>query len=106
MFGGKHQDATYWARLGEGAQGPIYDTPAAITVHWENRQELFVTSKGDEELSNAVVYADQELGVDGYLYLGTSVTVDPRDVNGAFRIRASLLIPDLRNVSNEYRAIL
>lgn len=106
MLGGKHQSATYWARLGEGAQGPVYGSPTAITVHWENRHELFMTAKGDEEVSNAVVYADQVLDVDGYLYLGTSVVVDPRNVDGAFRIRASLSIPDLRNVSNEYRAML
>ena len=40
-------------------------------VRWENRQELFIDPSGNETLSKAVVYLDQEVDLGGYLYLGT-----------------------------------
>lgn len=111
------QTATYW---GSGSTpydaygdanyaAPITLTPNTNTgVRWEQRNDFFVDTKtGDQSQSRAVVWSDVTLfAVDGYLFLGTSVAANPETVIGADRIRHVEKIPDVKNRTFIYKAML
>lgn len=100
------QSATYWAPQGYGAEGEVFAAPVAVNCRWENIAELFLAPNGEEATSRAVVYTEDPLVLGGYLLLGTSAAANPASVAGAFKIRQSVSIPDLRNVRSEHRSIL
>lgn len=101
------QTATYWGSpTSDGTGGQSYDAPAELQVRWEERQEEFLTAAGETQVSNAIVWAKQDLDTLGYLYLGSSVEADPTRVVGAFRILAFRSIPSIRGSQAERRAFL
>ena len=83
------QTATYWAPTGtydeNGRTG--FAAPVQILCRWEDRAELVRSPDGDEFTSSSVVYPEQELARQGYLYLGTSGATNPKAVTGAYEIR-------------------
>lgn len=101
------QTATYWGSpTSDGLGGESYAAPVELNVRWEERQEEFLTAEGETEVSNAIVWAKQDLDILGYLYLGSSAVADPTRVTGAFRILAFRSIPALRGHQFERRAFL
>jgi hypothetical protein len=75
------QTATYWA---PGAAGPTgqatFAAPITLSCRWEDKQVLFKDSNGKDSVSQAIVYVDRQLAVEGFIYLGVSVGTDPRGI--------------------------
>ncbi len=95
------QKATYWVLTGGGGfAGYTYATPVVINVRWEVKQELFRDAAGEEVLSKAIIFTEQDVTVGDYLALGELDTVlDPTTLPGeTFRIRAFEKVTDLQNV--------
>jgi len=97
------QVAVYWGNpQNDGAGGRTFDDPVELSVRWEQRQELFIDANGQESTSKAVVYLDQDIDIGGYLYLGdlddlsSAEEGDPLTVSGAYEIRGSKKLPDIK----------
>lgn len=105
------QTVTYWGNPApDGWGGFTFDDPLAIVGRWEDRTELFINAAtGREERSRAVVYLNQDVDVGGYLYLGTatdSADDNPKDVDGAFQIKAFEKSPDIKGTRFSRKAWL
>ena len=73
------QACAYWAPgNADGFGGFSYSAPVWILCRWEDRQEKFIDDNGQEILSRALVYVDQDVEVGGYLILS-----DDLDSSGA-----------------------
>lgn len=104
---GYRQTATYWGSpTDNGTGGFSYAAPVQFRVRWEDKQMQFSNQVGELQVSQAVVFVSQEVEVGGYLYLGTSAAADPHTVEGAYEIKQTMTIPDLRNARSERRAFL
>jgi len=91
------QTATYWGNpVSDGYGGRNFDAPVEIDVRWEDKQELFTDTSGQEKLSRAVVFVGEDVQVGGYLFLGSSSAGNPLDVSGAYEIKQFSKIPDLK----------
>lgn len=129
LTGTLNQTGVYWGNpVTDGRGGFTFDGPTEEDMRWENKQELFITPLGKQELSRAIAYIDRDMDVGGYLFLGTLTDVDallgidvgvgdddadvigggddvvgagvedPRDVEGAMRIMAYEKLPDVHNI--------
>jgi hypothetical protein len=75
------QTATYWAPLPPGITGQTtFSAPVIISCRWEDKQVLFKNKEGKDVLSDAIVYVDRPLVLEGYLSLGVSMSTDPRGI--------------------------
>lgn len=71
------QTAVYWASpVNDGYGGFTFDDPVELDVRWEDVQQLFVTPQGEQKVSRAVVYVDQDMDIGGYLFLGNLGDLD------------------------------
>jgi hypothetical protein len=101
------QTATYWPpSVKDDFGNDSYGSPQSIPCRWEDVQEMFVNSKGEEKRSQANVFVNQDLLNGGYLYLGASATVDPRTVAGVFLIEKFEKIPSVNADMFERKAWL
>jgi len=75
-------------------------------VRWEEKNEEFIDLQGNTKISQAVVFAQQDLDVGGYLLLGDSPLTDPTLDNNAMVIQRYSKIPDLRAVQFNRKAWL
>lgn len=88
-----NQIAVYWGTpVADGYGGYTYASPVEIAVRWEGNQELFINDQGQQELSMAVVYSNQDMDINSYLYLGEESELDsshddPEIIDGAYRIK-------------------
>lgn len=79
---------TYWTTGTKDKWGDeTFSAPTSIKGRWENRVEQFIDFRGETVVSNAIVYLDSEVELDGWLYLGTSASTTPKSVSGAYSIR-------------------
>jgi len=106
MTTGLIQDVTYWSVSPDGFGGYIFGAPQALKGHWEDKNEAFRTPHGQEKISNAIVYLDSDVVVNGYLALGSSIASDPTTVVGAVPIAGFRKIPNLGAVRFERKAYL
>jgi len=89
-----NQIAVYWGSpTPSGRGGFTYASAIEIICRWEKKQQLFINDQGEQELSQAIVYVNQDVDVGGYLYLGEeseldSAHDDPEVISGAYRIKA------------------
>ena len=91
-----NQTATYWTPGGnDGFGGGSFSAPVQIRCRWQDSAVLFRDAKAREATSSAIVYTDSTVMNRGYLFLGTSVEVDPTEVVGAFEIRQNSKSPSL-----------
>jgi len=98
-----NQKAVYWGSPSTDGFGKLSFADAIeIDVRWEERQELFLSATGKEEVSRAVVYsASQDFENDGYLFLGELTDIDsgdldtPQNVTNAYPIRGYYKKPDI-----------
>ena len=90
------QEVSYWEPSTIDKFGDrTFDTPVHLTGRWENKAMVFLTAKGDQAQTRAIVYSTDELLIDGYLYLGYSETANPETVSGADQIRRVDSCPDI-----------
>lgn len=107
------QDAVYWAPgAPDGYGGRTYATPAELKCRWEDTARRARGPDGEEFITTAVVWVDEDLALGGLLYLGTladltdSEEADPQPVGGALAVRQFEKIPDLRGSVFVRRALL
>lgn len=98
--------AVYWAAPSLDEYGTrFYPTPEEIKVRWEDRTELVIERGGEKWTSSSQVYVLQDVDLDGYLYLGELLSLDPsgqdnpETVAQAKRIRRVDKITSLADVS-------
>jgi hypothetical protein len=93
------QDVTYWGPgTKDGYGGVTFAAPQVFKCRWEDKLEKIVNQLGQEIVSKSRIYLNNDVAVDGYLFLGTSAASDPKTVAGAREIVAIGSIPDLRNL--------
>lgn len=98
---------TYWEPTGTDVFGGDTFKPARqLKGRMEMSTEQIRDKRGEEAVVKAVVYLNEELDVNGYLYEGVSVATDPRTVEGASEIRQFGSIPSLRNLKKIWVAYL
>lgn len=107
------QTAVYWGSPVRGGMGGFsHADPVEIDCRWEDRQETFVDAKGQKQVSRSVVYLDQDVVRDGYLYLGdlddlsSAEEGEPTLVDEAYLIRAFRKIPNRKATAFERKAWL
>jgi hypothetical protein len=102
-----HDVITYWPPLAESKFGvPAVGAPTLLQGRWEERNERVRKPNGDEIVSTAVVFVDQDVFNGGHLYNGdASMDPDPHSA-GALEIQAFVSVPDIRSVTKERRAYL
>lgn len=102
------QTLTYWAPSGvrdvHGNEG--FAAPVGISGRWEDRTETVVIRTGEEHQSRARVFLDQEVALEGWLFLGESVATDPKAVDGAREVVRVDGVPALRGGVTLYTAYL
>lgn len=97
-----HQTAVYWGSpVPDGYGQCTFAAAIEIDCRWEDKQELFIDSNSKEVLSQAVVYVDRDVDLNGYLYLGKESDLDsnhtnPQIIDGAREIRQFAKLPNLR----------
>jgi len=81
---------TYWAPGTKDEYGGTFTAaPVEIKGRWEDKQERSVDADGVEFISRSVLYLSQALDKNGWVYLGTIATVDPHDVDTAYKVRVT-----------------
>lgn len=97
----KKQTCVHWSRSGVNDRGrATYGTAVERACRWVDSNELFVNAKGEEQVSNAVVYVDG-CAVGDVLLLGDLLDsglnlADPLRNAGAWEIRRYDETPNLR----------
>jgi hypothetical protein len=104
------QTAVYWGNpTDDGYGGITYDDPEEISVRWENTTKLITTADGQEYACVAEVIVNQDVEVNGYLYLGelddldSSEMDDPKTVDAAYRIKRFDKIPMIKKTDEFVR---
>lgn len=101
------QTVTYWGSpVPNGTGGYSYGAPVTFKARWEERTETITTDTGESYVSRITVYIPQAVDRMGYLFLGTSVALDPTLVDGAHLIRAYREIPPLLRGKPERKVYL
>jgi hypothetical protein len=102
-----NQTITYWGSPTKDQFGTkTFADPVQITGRWEDRTETFIDSSGRENVSKAFVFVSQDLDSEGWLFLGTDITSDPKTVTDAFEIRQFIKTPNMKATDFERKAIL
>ncbi len=107
------QKAVYWALAGVESGGedydefgqPQYTVPVEVACRWETKTVEFLGPQGTQEISNAVVYVDQDVDVGGVLMLGELTDIDssltvPKQNEETWEIRRFEKLPNFRNTEN------
>jgi len=95
------QTAVYWGNpVSNGYGGWTLDSPVEISVRWEDRNELFTSPDGREEVSSAIIYTAQDVDIGGYLFLGELTDLSSSqlysDEDDSFKIRQFSKSPNQR----------
>lgn len=108
-----NQTAVYWGSpTSDGMGGYEYDDCIEINCRWESKLEKYIDEKGEEKLSRAIVFVNQDLDIGGLLYLGEITDLpsyaesSPNEFDNTYRIMGFESIPNLRNNFSVRRAIL
>jgi len=108
-----NQTAVYWANRVEVGDGSFtLDNGEEISIRWQDRQELFIDSFGNEKQSQAVVYVGIDIKEGEYLFLGDlddslldSDGSNFLDVN-SFEVKAFRKTPNLGGTQFERKVFL
>lgn len=66
------QTAVYWGLpVNDGMGGYSYAQPREIKVRWDNARSVIKTKEGDEIETDAEIIIQEELSVNGRIWLGT-----------------------------------
>lgn len=101
------QVATYWPPSSKDAYGNYsYGSPQSVKCRWEDTQEIFVNYNGEENRSKAIVFVDEVLLNNGYLFLGVSNKTNPTEEELAMLIQKFDSIPSIKGDEYERKAWL
>lgn len=104
---GLNQQITYWAPNGETQfGGKTFAAPTIIQGRWEDRIELTTDAQGHEFVSHARIYLLQDVELQGYLYNGVSVVLDPRTITDTQEIRLKGSVPSVSALRRLYTAFI
>ena len=102
-----NQIATYWSKGTQNEYNEYtYSTPVAVAVRWEDHKIAFTDDVGREIISDAVVYPETELQVEGFIMLGASSEINPINEDSAYEIKQTDTTVNLRNTKTLYKAFL
>jgi hypothetical protein len=107
-----NQKAVYWGTPTKGQWGTTFADPIEIDCRWQFVMQQFVDpSTGKTHVSRAIVYCNQDLDLDGYLWPGELSELDsgidsPVNLAEAHRIRSWEKSPDLKAEQFLRKAIL
>lgn len=96
------QTAVYWSSpVADGYGGYTFSQPVEISVRWEDKQEKYISLKGEEKISRSIVYSEQDFDVGGYLMLGVMDDLDseydPQKQENALLIQAISKVPSIKS---------
>lgn len=98
------QTAVYWSgRVPDGYGGYTFQTGVEIPVRWESKTENIINRLGNNVVSRAKVFVNQDIDNEGYLYLGkltdltTEQKIDPLQVPTAYPIQTVEKIPMIKS---------
>ena len=98
---------THWSATPDGFGGYVFGPPDnEMLARWEERAEVFLDVRGNEQVSNAVVFLSKDVEVEDFLYRGETTEVDPTTLMHTFPVRRFTKMPDLRYNSYERVAYL
>lgn len=104
---GLTQTCTVWAKTGvNGYNEPTFATPIQRACRWEERTTKIQNTLGEEVLSRARVFLDEDLNVGDYVAFGTVAGADPRNVAGAYEVIDFRKIPSLDGTFFERKCYL
>lgn len=104
---GLNQKCTYWKFLGiDGYGKPSFSAPVVISCRWEGRTEKVQADDGEERMSRARVFLENDVAAGDYLALGEHAGLDPRRVLGAWKIITYRTTPGLQAEIFERKAYL
>lgn len=98
----RRQYCCYWAPTGRfDSNGQAkYRPPVELKCRWEDVAEVFLDEKGANQVSNAKVYVDRDVKIQGILWLGRMSDLisqmDPTKNPGYYQIRKAGKLPTLR----------
>lgn len=99
-----HQTLTYWAPSAPGSTNlygkPTSSAPVQLKCRWEDRTEQLKSKTGEEFVSKSRVFLEEDVSIDGYVFLGVSAVADPSGLQGAWEIQQKARQPNLRNLRN------
>lgn len=88
--------ATYWSRgTPDGFGGYSWSSPTEISVRWESKNEIFKDEQGEDQVSNAIIYTDQDLEIGAYIYKGSSAATDPTTLADSHEIKQVNATPSI-----------
>jgi len=80
----RRQKAIWWKRLDADHYGTFsFDEPVEIDCRWDGTAQEFLDSKGERQISKAVVYVDRIMSAGDRLMLGempSDIPDDPMEV--------------------------
>lgn len=103
-----NQKLTYWVITGtDGFGGYTFGTPILVNGRWEEGQQKFISESGEESVSQAIVYLQDDVSVGDWLGEGDlTATLDPSTISGGFRVRGYSRVANLRNTENLRKAFI
>ena len=86
------EDAVYWPPgQPDGFGQTVSEDPVQIKCRWQNDQRRRVSTIGSEFISQAIVYCEQELAYNGWIWRGLLADAEfksaPRKQLGAYQIQ-------------------
>lgn len=105
---GLNQTATYWQYGGSDKFGKrVLFSPVTISCRWENKNVLFIGPDNKEHLSNAIVYCETDLTVNGYIGEGDLTAYsNPSTLPAAKRIQQVNRSPSLDGSCNVIKVLV
>lgn len=103
------QPLTYWSIASRDEFGKItFGSPQNFNGRWEDKTVDVMNTKGEVFQSRAQIYVPLSITVqeDGWMYQGTSTATDPTQLAGAYRVKTTQKVPDLRSITSVQIAVL
>lgn len=101
-----NQTMVYWpSPVNDGYGGKTFGVPVEVPARCEYRIERAINAMGNEVLSKAFVYLEQEVEEGAFLYLGSLSDIDadglvnPSTVKGSMIVLTFLKIPRLASAT-------
>lgn len=98
------QVLTYWAPSAKDSTNlygkPTSSAPVQLQCRWEDRTEELASKNGVQFISRSRVFVNEQVDIDGYIFLGVSAQADPVNEKEAKEIQQVARQPDLRGLRN------
>jgi len=97
----RKQTAVYWSFRSINQYGvKTYDSPVQISVRWEDKNEQFLDTKGQIQMSKSVVFVDRDMVNQDVLMLGVLAditdAVNILENEGAWEIKRFDKLPNIK----------